>query len=225
MPTLLIALALLLAVLNWIAVVRGIRRLEYIAKPGVMLALLAWLWTVTGFGGPTVWFALGLFFSLWGDVFLMLPREQFIAGLLAFLLAHVAYVFGFTRSLPPANLLSLGLALLVTAAAGFVYRRVRAGLLAGGTPGLRAPVFLYTNVISLMLLTALLTLLRPEWPRPAALAASLGALLFFISDGVLAWNKFVTPLSWGRLAVMVTYHLGQVLITLGAALLYLSNPG
>jgi alkenylglycerophosphocholine/alkenylglycerophosphoethanolamine hydrolase len=45
----------------------------------------------------------------------------------------------------------------------------------------------------------------------------LGAASFFISDSILAWNKFVTPLSRASFKVMVTYHLGQILIALGAA--------
>jgi uncharacterized membrane protein YhhN len=223
MPTILLPLALSLAILNWIAVWKEIKPLEYVAKPGVMLALLAWLWGVSGFRGGLFWFALGLFFSLWGDIFLMLTRDLFIPGLISFLLAHLAYVIGFTRTLPPANYASLALALAVTAAAGFVYRRVASGLTASGNPKLKTPVFLYTNVISLMLLTALLTLLRSEWRPEPALLASLGALLFFLSDGILAWNKFVAPLRYGKLAVIASYHLGQVLITLGAAQHYLGS--
>jgi uncharacterized membrane protein YhhN len=46
-------------------------------------------------------------------------------------------------------------------------------------------------------------------------------LLFFISDTTLAYNKFVAPLPNGRVIVMITYHLGQILIVLGAALRFL----
>ena len=99
MPTTLLLIALLFAILDWIAVVKELKTLEYIAKPAVMLALLAWLWSVSGFRGGLFWFGLGLFFSLLGDIFLMLPRERFIPGLVSFLLAHLAYVIGFTRSL------------------------------------------------------------------------------------------------------------------------------
>lgn len=49
-------------------------------------------------------FLLALLFSLLGDIFLMLPRERFLAGLGAFLLAHLAYGWGFLGSgqAPPA---------------------------------------------------------------------------------------------------------------------------
>jgi uncharacterized membrane protein YhhN len=220
MTPLLLGLAPAFAGLDWIAVARQNKPLEYLAKPAVMLALLAWLYAETGFAGPAVWFAAALVFSLVGDIFLMLPGDRFIPGLAAFLTAHVLYIIGFTRSLPPANLPALVLALLVTLAAGMVYRRVREAILESGRPRLQYPVLLYTNVISLMLLTALLTLLRDEWSGGAALLASLGALLFFISDGLLAWNKFVTPLRNGKLLVHMAYHTGQILLTLAAALQY-----
>ena len=41
------------------------------------------------------WFVAALVFSLAGDVLLMLPREQFVAGLSAFLVAHLCYIVGF----------------------------------------------------------------------------------------------------------------------------------
>ena len=48
-------------------------------------------------------------------------------------------------------------------------------------------------------------------------AAIVGALLFYASDGILGWNRFVQPLPHGRLAVMTTYHLGQIGLVLALA--------
>lgn len=219
----LLYVALGIALLDWIAVVKNWKRLEYFAKPGVMVVLLAWLWQATGFGGYLLWFALGVLLSLAGDVFLMLPREQFIAGLVSFLLAHIAYLIGFNMTLPALNLAGLIMAILVGLTARQVHRRIAAGLAASGNQGLQMPVLIYSIVISLMLLSALLTLTRPEtsWLAWPALLASAGALLFFLSDTFLAWNKFVVRLPHGKLQVIVTYHLGQALIVLGAATNYL----
>ncbi len=217
MTTILLIAALLCAVLDWVAVARQVKPLEYFAKPGVMVLLLGWLWLSSGFQDGLAWFALGLLFSMGGDIALMLPREQFIAGLVSFLLAHVAYLVGFTQGPLPLNYVSLALAVLVGLTASQVYRRVAGGLKASGQEKLKLPVLAYTAVISLMLLSALLTLVRPEWAAQPALLVSSGALLFFISDGTLAWNKFVSPLPHGRLVVIITYHLGQMLIILGAA--------
>ena len=41
-----------------------------------------------------------------------------------------------------------------------------------------------------------------------------GALLFFYSDALLAWNRFVKPLGWGRFVNIIAYHSGQALLVL-----------
>jgi uncharacterized membrane protein YhhN len=157
-----------------------------------------------------------------GDIFLMLPRERFIGGLVAFLLAHVAYIVGFNLTPTANNLAGFVLAVLVALVFLRVYRRIAAGLDASGQIALKTPVLIYSLVISVMLLSALLTLAADTWQAGAAILVSAGALLFFLSDTLLAWNKFVTPIKQGRLAVIITYHLGQILITVGATWHYLS---
>lgn len=217
----LLAIALIIAILDWIAVAKRWKLWEYFAKPGVIIVLLIWLWSVSGFSGHLVWFALGLVFSLAGDVFLMLPREQFIAGLVAFLLAHIAYIIGFNDTRPPLNLVSIFLAIAVGITTLRIYGRIHNGLIASNNKKLKTPVLVYSIVISLMLLSALLTLVRPEWSAGSSLLVSAGALLFFLSDVYLAWNKFVTPVRHGDLIVIVSYHTGQMLITVGAAMYFM----
>ena len=39
--------------------------------------------------------------------------------------------------------------------------------------------------------------------------AMMGATLFFVSDALLGWNRFVRPLRWAPVGIMTTYHLGQ----------------
>ena len=215
-------LALVIAVLDWIAVARKWQRVEYFAKPATMLALLAWLGVNGGFQGSMMWFALGLLFSLGGDIFLMLPRERFILGLVSFLIGHICYLIGFNSTGMVFNAASLILLVVVLFTGYQVYRRVAMGLKASGNGKLKLPVLVYSIVISMMLFSALSTLVRPDWRLSAALCASSGALLFFISDSTLALNKFVKPIPNGRMIVMVTYHLGQLLIALGAALRFLA---
>ena len=112
------------------------------------------------------------------------------------------------------------LALIIAITAIQIYRRISAGLEASQNPSFKLPVMLYIIIISLMLFSAILTLLRPEWNFLSALFAALGALLFFLSDAFLGWDKFVSRLRHGNLLVIVNYHLGQTLIILGAALHY-----
>jgi uncharacterized membrane protein YhhN len=211
---------LFFAGLNWLSVTFQWKRLEYFAKPGVMVFLLVWLIMAAGWSFPIFWFILALSFSLVGDIFLMLPQERLIAGLIAFLLAHLSYIVGLNQSLFPLNLPALFTIAMVFLASMQVYRRVVAGLENNESLNLKPGIQVYSVVISLMLISAILTMVRPEWPALPSLLVSFGALSFFLSDSLLVWNKFVYPLSFGRLKVMVTYHLGQMAIILGAALYY-----
>ncbi|MBU4224285.1 MAG: lysoplasmalogenase [Chloroflexi bacterium] len=213
-----LVLTLIFAALDWLAVGKKWHWLEYIAKPATLATLLAGFAMITELKGIALWFGLGLFLSLAGDVFLMLPREQFIAGLVAFLLAHVAYIVGFNMPLPPLNLFGLALAVLIGILAARVLRPILAGLAAKGQAKLRLPVLVYGVVISVMLLSALLTLFRLDWSPLAALLASLGAALFFLSDVILVWNRFVNPIEHGRVMNIVAYHLGQIMLAAGVIL-------
>ena len=66
-----------------------------------------------------------------------------------------------------------------------------------------------------MLLSAMLKLNDLTWNASAALLVSLGAFLFYISDIILAWNKFVSPIQHGRIYNIAAYHLGQILLIAG----------
>src|SRR2546429_181568 len=83
------------ALLDWLAVSRGIRALEYVAKPATLLSLLAY----AAFGHASPWLVAALVFSLLGDIFLLLPAGLFLARLGAFLVAHLAYIRAVAASL------------------------------------------------------------------------------------------------------------------------------
>ncbi len=209
---------LVLAIVDWIAADRKIKALEYFAKPATMLALLGWMWQSVGLGGPMLWFTLGVVFCLAGDVFLMLPVDMFIFGLLAFLLGHVAYIIGLNNGTPYINWLGGILIVVLVLYVGWLYPKLARGLSSKGKASLKLPVFIYALVISLMVYSAVMTFTRVGWPVAAALPVSLGALLFYASDSMLAWDRFSAPLNHARLKVMATYHLGQIGIILGAML-------
>jgi uncharacterized membrane protein YhhN len=146
--------------------------------------------------------------SLIGDVCLMLPGNRyFVTGLLAFLLAHAAYIAGLNPSLPPAQ--ALVMVLPVTFVSGLLLRAVVRSLQAKRRADLITPVVVYTVAISLMLVSAWATLFRPEWSATRRLLVIAGASLFFLSDAMLAWDVFVAPSPSAGLRVIVTYHLGQ----------------
>ncbi len=212
----LLVLTFLAAALDWYAVYKGWKKLEYFLKPVTMVFLFSWLIAATGgLSGITLWFGIGLILSMAGDIFLMLPKEQFIAGLVAFLLAHVAYIIGFNASLPPFTPLGLFFVTVVAAIGKELYTKIAAGLEEKGKSALQKPVLAYTAVIAVMLLSALFSLFRADWSLGAALTVSLGAALFMLSDAILAWNKFVAPIRNGRVMNMAAYHLGQIILIVG----------
>ena len=213
-----IIVVLILAILNWIAVEKKWKVVEYIAKPGTMLAILWWIWQSAGWGGSMLWFTLGVIFCLGGDVFLMLPERFFILGLISFLLGHVCYVVGFNNSAPYINLLGIVAIIILAIYIAWLYPRLLAGLVEKGKSALKIPVLIYSLVISLMVYSAVLTWTRPGWSVPAALSASIGAVLFLTSDSILAWDRFLKRFTHARFLTMVTYHLGQIGIILGALL-------
>ena len=218
MTNYLIVLALLAAIINLIAEQKGTRTIVYIAKPTVMISLLAWLYFYAGFNGALLYFALGIIFSLGGDILLMLPNMDrwFLPGLVFFLVAHIFYTVGFNFVVPPLNVFGIFLAISIALFVAQIYKRLAAGLHASGRDRLRFPVLIYSIVISLMWLSALQTIFDVNWKTNASLLVSLGATLFVTSDIVLAWFKFVGPIKYGRMINLSCYHLGQILLIIGA---------
>ncbi|MGC8855669.1 MAG: lysoplasmalogenase [Anaerolineae bacterium] len=208
-------LSVVLALLQAWAAQHGWRTVRFFAKPGVMVALLAWLWSSVGLGGIPQWFAAGLLFSLAGDVFLLWPERGFLSGLLAFLLAHVAYIVGFNT---PASIFSgwgIFLAVIVGVGSARLLRRVIQAVEKQGKGALRIPIAVYGLVISLMLLSAMLKLMDISWQAGAASLVAGGAALFYFSDVVLAWNRFVSPIKNGQILNNLLYHAGQMALIAG----------
>lgn len=207
-----------IAVVNWVALAVRWKWLEYIAKPATIFALMAFVWRLRpGFiiHGNINWLLFALIFSLAGDIFLMLPRNLFLPGLVSFLFAHIAYALALSQTLPSLDLTVLLVILMVGITGLQVYRRLAAGLEISGQTEMRIPVMLYATVISIMVTFALLTLVSNRIENYRALLLSAGALLFFISDTWLAWDRFVEPLKFRDLRVMISYHAAQICLCLG----------
>jgi uncharacterized membrane protein YhhN len=204
-------LVFICASLDWLAVWKGWRKVEYFAKPAIMVCLFIWLYASTGLHGNTFWFGWGILFSLVGDVLLMVPTERmFLFGLVAFLLTHIFYILGLGEELTNPSAWSLILMILILVNSLRLIRRIAGTMRANGQNTLVRPVIIYGLVISLMLYTAMATINDPDWKASAAFFVSLGAFLFYVSDLILAWNKFVSPIRNGRVFNIVTYHLGQI---------------
>jgi uncharacterized membrane protein YhhN len=203
---LLVSFTAVVAVVDWAAVAREVRRAEYVAKPAVMVLLVAVALAVDPVDPAFRWaIVVGLVCSLAGDVFLMLPRESlFLPGLASFFVAHLAYLLGFGLRGLSSGWIVAGLVVVAVGVATVGVRVVRA-VQAGEQPALAGPVAAYLGVISAMVVAAFAT---------RNVFAAGGAVLFYASDAVLAWNRFVRPVDHGRVITMVTYHLGQLGIVL-----------
>jgi len=206
------------AVLTALAIWKENQGLQFVAKPAVMVALFIYLWTSTGLHGVTLWFGVGILLSLTGDVLLLWIDRFFLYGLVAFLLAHVAYLIGFNMPTSPISLWGFLMAVIIGLGGGRVMRRILSAMMEKGQTRMRIPVAVYSAVISLMLLSAMLKLTDPAWGTGASLLVALGAFLFFLSDIVLAWNKFVTPIQNGRMLNIGLYHIGQICLVAGVVM-------
>jgi uncharacterized membrane protein YhhN len=159
----------------------------------------------------------GLLLSLVGDVLLIFPTSRaFMAGLIAFLCAHLAYIGAFihlqtSRELGaklPAELIA---ALVLAGVAATVYRTLQPKL-----GQMRLPVILYMAVITVMVHRALaVAFVYPGQPALPVLVVG-GALLFYLSDAILAIDrfKFDGAMPHGRLWSLSAYYAGQLLLAL-----------
>lgn len=205
---LVLTLTMVVAALDWAAVASDRRRAEYVLKPLTMVGLIGVAATLdTVHPAAQVAVILALLLSMAGDILLMLPKDLFVAGLAAFLGGHLAYVVAMWVIGAWGGGLLFGFVTVLLAVATVGLRILRAAR--DQDPLLTLPVTLYLGVISLMVVSAFGT---------GAIVVVLGAALFYVSDAVLGWTRFVADARRGRFVVMVTYHLGQALLVLGIVL-------
>lgn len=156
----------------------------------------------------------GLSFSLAGDIFLMLPQDRFLLGLVSFLVAHLFYIYAFVAA--------GGFYRSLAAAGPFIFYGVLIiAVLWSGLGAMRLPALAYMMVILLMAWQAL-----GQWRQYRSLRAGLafvGALFFLLSDSALAVNRFHSPVTAAPLLILGTYYVAQWLIALSAG--SLPEPG
>lgn len=215
-------LAIGFAFLDWASTWKGWKIRLYIAKPATLLFLILWTYQVTGWQGGMIWFGLALVFSLMGDIALMLNPRYFMVGLAAFLVAHLSYLVGFNQQPPPLTFGPLLIAVLVGISAARVFKTLRPGVMKvpRGKRFLTAVLF-YGITLTLMLLSALITFFRSDWSILPASLATAGAILFYLSDTLLGYDRFVNKIYHGQSYVHLTYHLGQIGLVSGAMLHFL----
>jgi uncharacterized membrane protein YhhN len=194
--------AILGATLAGPGVADGWRLLHWLCKPlaTVLIFLLAWQARPALSMRYRGWILAGIACSLLGDVLLMLPQDLFVPGLVAFLCGHLCFIAALLDDsrfgARPGWLL-----------ASLAYAAINLYLLWSSIgAALRVPVIVYVVVLAGMGGQAL-GRARTLAGHDSARRAAVGALLFMLSDTLLAWNRFHAALPLASLWVLSTYYL------------------
>ncbi len=178
------------------------------AKPLLMITLALYFASATkGYPRWRVYVMAALVFSWAGDVFLI-SSDWFIAGLVSFLIAHVFYIIAYhktgaaTGELRPLDVVKFVL-----------YGVLLIWLIYPGLGALLVPVLIYALVLLGMGVWAHKR--RGATSEASFKLVALGAILFAISDGLIAVNKFAWPIPAERILIMSIYMTAQYLIVQG----------
>lgn len=209
-----------LVVLFMCSVLFELPPLHYATKPLFMIVLMLFHWKQLGglssFFSTTIQF--GLFFSWIGDIALMYDEKiaiLFVVGLGAFLIAHLGYAAAFMRNIKDSNSRfnvskSALMALPFITITGCFFLYMKDGLPAD----LFIPVLAYTIVISLMGIIAAAR--HGHVDSKSFNYILIGAILFILSDMVIAINKFIIDFDYDAILNMALYLTGQFMIAVGA---------
>jgi len=185
---------------------------HFFTKPLIVLSLIVFffLQSKTHHNSIRNFMLLALLFSLEGDIFLMFDDQNtkfFMFGLAAFLIAHIMYIIVFLKHRNKSKQPFLFFTILLIYAAGLFY------LLKDGLGDMLIPVVVYMIVILTMATTAYLR--KGNVPIQNYNLVFLGAILFLVSDSLLALNMFYKPIPLANFLIMLTYGLAQFSIVLG----------
>jgi uncharacterized membrane protein YhhN len=192
--------------------VDGWHWLHWVCKPLATLLMLVLAWRVVRPVSANYrrCILIGIAFCLLGDILLMLPADLFVPGLVSFLLGHGWFIAAFSSDVRFAArwwpwLLCLAYGAVMTF---LLWRGIGAAL--------RIPVLVYVTVLATMGGQALG---RASWLRKqgdiravSARYAGVGAMLFMLSDSLLAWDRFRAALPLASLYILATYYAALWLI-------------
>ena len=178
------------------------------AKPLLMPALALYFISASkAYPGWRVYVVLALVFSWGGDVFLI-SSDWFIAGLVSFLIAHIFYIIAYHKTgaasgvLKPLDIIKFVL-----------YGIVLIWIIYPGLGEMLVPVLIYAWVLLGMGIWAHKR--RGATSASSFMLVSSGAILFVLSDGLIAVNKFTVEIPAERILIMSIYMTAQYLIVQG----------
>ena len=209
---------------------------RFFSKPLLMILLLAFYIKSVAGGWNRLhrFLASSMVFSWIGDVALLfvpgsandqavmgIPKNPnyFLAGLAAFLFAHMLYAISFANvsdrtQTPILRKKAWVIIPLVLYMAGLLYLLVPAIGANALTKPFLGPVVIYSAAIATMVVFALNRFGRVS--TQSFMLVFSGALLFMLSDSIIAVNKFMHPFATAGVFIMTLYIAGQYLIAKGA---------
>jgi uncharacterized membrane protein YhhN len=192
--------------------------LHIFVKPLIMLGLIGHYVVMSPRRSSL--FISALAFCWMGDVLLLFEKMNpifFVAGLTSFLAGHVVYLFCYRQlrhSTYTKELLgsqkarfSFPLILMATGLVAILYPSLGV---------LKIPIMMYALAITLMAMNALFRFGRTG--TKSFVFVLVGAVLFMVSDCVLAINKFKGAIEGAGAIIMLTYCAAQFFIVEGALL-------
>jgi uncharacterized membrane protein YhhN len=196
------ALAVVAAILYLAGLAVEAPALRLLSKPVPTLALAALVLSGRRDGYAAA-LAGGLTLSALGDLLLEVPGH-FVGGLATFLCAHLAYTAAFVRE---ERRLRIGRALPFSLWLLGAFLWIRPGL-----GEMTVPVVVYMLAIGTMMWRA-----AARWgDHPGGTAAFAGAVLFGLSDTLIAIDRFRVPLPGAPYAIILLYWAGQAGIAASA---------
>jgi uncharacterized membrane protein YhhN len=206
------------AIANLFAQVMNSDLMDFITKPLIMISLLIYYLSSRNQKTNMLTYLMigAMFFSWCGDILLMLQAKHeglFVFGLASFLIAHLLYILSYGRAVYPEKskdsktFIRTRIAFLIFVGLALIY------MLSPKLDQLFIPVGLYTIVIVTMAIAAVMR--KGRTVDKSFIMVYSGALLFIMSDAMIAINKFLNPLVQARLLIMSTYIAAQLLIVKG----------
>ena len=148
-------------------------------------------------------FLYGLLFSTVGDTVLSDPFGLFIAGLISFLIAHLFYIFAFSRSSSLHLVRSIPFYLLGGVLGYFLFPLI--------APEMKIPVFIYGFALTTM---GWRIASRDTNSKSLWIGIS-GAFLFIISDSIIGFSQLARiTIPNSVILIMITYYSAQCLLFL-----------
>ena len=187
--------------------------LDFYLKPILIPLLGLGVYFYRNFASKNI-LLVALLFSWIGDVILLfanIAEIYFILGLVSFLISHIFYCVIFNKQTKTIKsnkaFLLIGSVVILTYLIGML------SALLPTLGDLKIPVIVYASIISLMLFFAFSGLLT--WKKNGNQYVFIGAVVFVLSDSILAVNKFYNPIQKSSFIIMLTYLVAQYLIVTG----------